>query len=171
MQSMNMNRTIFEDLAKALNNGLSSQELMKAITVATGLTAIDLEPAAKTMVPALTPLRNLVPRVKNVRGGANAQFKVILKLNPTLVRPGVSEGARASSITTTVANRSIAFATIGLADSVTFQAEWAGRSFEDVKARAVERLLKAVMIEEEKVMVGGRASAALTTPDAPTVTT
>ena len=45
--SLNMNRTIFEDLAKALNNGVTGQELMKAITVATGLTAIDLEPPPK----------------------------------------------------------------------------------------------------------------------------
>lgn len=155
MQSLNMNRTIFDDLAKALNNGLSGQDLIKAITVATGLTAIDLEPAAKTMVPALTPLRNLVPRVNNSRGGTQAQFRVILKLNPTLVRPGVTEGARANQVSTSVANRSIPFATLGLGDSITFQAEWAGRNFEDVKARAVERLLKSVMIEEEKVLVGG----------------
>lgn len=170
MQSLNMNRTIFDDLAKALNNGLSGQDLIKAITVATGLTAIDLEPAAKTMVPALTPLRNLVPRVNNSRGGTQAQFRVILKLNPTLVRPGVSEGARANQVSTSVANRSIPFATLGLGDSITFQAEWAGRNFEDVKARAVERLLKSVMIEEEKVLVGGRGSSALSAPAAPTVT-
>jgi hypothetical protein len=170
MQSSNLGRSIFDDLAKALNNGVSGQDLMKAITVATGLTAIDLEPAAKTMVPALTPMRNMVPRVRNTRGGTSAQFKVILKLNPTLVRPGVSEGSRANQVSTVVANRSLPFASIGLGDSVTFQAEWAGRNFEDVKARAVERLLKAVMIEEEKVMVGGRGSAALATPSTPTVT-
>jgi len=171
MHSFNMNRSIFDDLAKALNNSVTGQDLIKAITVATGLTAIDLEPAAKTMVPALTPLRNLVPRVRNVRGGTQAQFRVILKLNPTLVRPGIGEGARANQVATSVANRSLPFATIGLGDSITFQAEWAGRSFEDVKARAVERLLKSVMIEEEKVMVGGRGSSALTTPAAPSVST
>lgn len=169
--SLSMNRTIFEDLAKALNNGLTGQQLMKAITVATGLTAIDLEPAAKTLVPALTPLRNMVPRTRNTRGGTQAQFRIILKLNPTLVRPGVSEGNRANQVTTSVANRSLPFATLGLGDSVTFQAEWAGLNFEDVRARAVERLLKSVMIEEEKVMVGGRGSSALATPAAPTVTT
>ena len=123
------------------------------------------------MVPALTPLRNMVPRVRNIRGGTQAQFKIILKLNPTLVRPGVSEGNRANQITTSVANRSLPFATLGLGDSVTFQAEWAGRNFEDVRARAVERLLKSVMIEEEKVMIGGRGSTVLATPSAPTVTT
>ncbi len=171
MDSVNMNRSIFDDLAKALNNGLSGQDLIKAITVATGLTAIDLEPAAKTMVPALTPLRNLVPRVQNTRGGTQAQYRVILKLNPTLVRPGVSEGARANLVSTSVANRTIPFATIGLGDSITFQAEWAGRNFEDVKARAVERLLKSVMIEEEKVMVGGRGSSILPSPSTPIVST
>jgi hypothetical protein len=169
MNSFNGNRGIFDDLAKALNNGLTGQDLLKAINVATGLTAINLEPAAKTMVPVMTPLRNVVPRVQNIRGGTAAQFRVILKLNPTLVRPGVAEGVRPNQVTTTVANRSISYATLGLGDSITLQAEWAGRSFEDVKARAVERLLKSVMIEEEKVMVGGRATAVLATPSAPTV--
>ena len=75
----------------------------------------------------------MVPRVRNTRGGAQAQFKIILKLNPTLVRPGVSEGNRANQVTTSVANRSLPFATLGLGDSVTFQAEWAGRNFEDVR--------------------------------------
>ena len=43
--------------------GLMKDSLSKAVTLATGLSAYDLQAPAKNLYPVITPLRNALPRV------------------------------------------------------------------------------------------------------------
>ena len=55
-------------------------------------------------------------------------------------------------------------APIGLDDAVQDEAVWLGRAFEDVRAFSALSVLQARMIEEEKVILGGVATALGTAP-------
>jgi hypothetical protein len=59
---------------------------------------------------------------------------------------------------------------IGLEDFVTFEADDAAEGFQDVKATAALNLLRSVMIQEEKVLLGGNSSLAFGTTPTPSLT-
>lgn len=149
-----------------------NEELAKAFTqsgsATTGLTAYDLEGPAKTLYPVLTPLRNGIPRVSGA-GGIQANWKAVTAINTTKVGIGVAEGARGGVISTSTQDYNAAYKGIGLEDSVTFEAQYAGQNYEDIKARAALGLLQSVMIGEEAVLLGGNNSLALGTPVTPTL--
>jgi len=149
-------------------------DLLKAFTMAgtaiTGLTAYDLEAPAKTLYPVLTPLRNKIPRVSG-RGGIQANWRAVTAINSAKISAGVVEGKRGGIITTTVAEYLAAYRGLGLEDTVTFEAQYAGQGFEDIKSRAARGLLQSLMIQEEMVILGGNGAAvALGKPTAPTLT-
>jgi len=52
----------------------------------------------------------------------------------------------------------------------TFEADYAAENFQDVKALAVEGLLRAMMISEEKVILGGNNSLSVANTPTPSVT-
>ena len=91
-------------------------------------------------------------------------------VNSTSVLPGVSGGNRGGIITTATADYTAAYKGLGLEDTVTFEADYSGENFEDVKALAVEGLLRAMMIAEEKVILGGNSSMALGNTPTPSLT-
>jgi hypothetical protein len=135
------------DLAKKAL-GTPDDQIKKAITQATGLVAYNLEAPSKKLFPVLTPLRNKIPR-KGGGVGTGVNWKAVTKINSGNTSAGVSEGNRGAVISTTVASLLAAYAGLGLEDNVTFEAEYAGRTFEDAKALAVMDLLSALMIQEE----------------------
>ena len=143
--------------------------VQKDVTTATGLVAYNLEPAAKTLVPVITPLRNAIPRVANTRGGTAVNWKQITGFDTSRVDVFTAEGTKGASVSYTSADKSSVYATISKSSSVTFQAQWAGKSFEDNRAKDSIRLLNTVMIHEEQAILGGRR-AALGAVTAPTVT-
>ena len=53
------------------------------------------------------------------------------------------------------------YKSFGMEDNVTFEADYAAQGFDDVKALAVEGLLRAVMIGEEELIIGGNTSVQL----------
>lgn len=139
-----------------------NSELAKAWTQSgsaiTGLTAYDLEAPAKTLYPVLTPLRNRIPRVSG-KGGIQANWRAVTAINSAKYSAGVVEGKRGGAITTVTADYLAAYKGIGLEDSVTFEAQYAGQNFEDIRARAVRGLLNSLMIQEEFILLGGNGSA------------
>lgn len=159
---------------EALTKG--SPELAKAFSQAanatTGLTAYDLEGPAKLLYPVITPLRNSMPRVSG-KGGIQANWRAITGINVNALSGGVSEGNRGGVITTSTADYVAAYRGLGFEDYVTFEADYAGEGFDDIKARAVQGLLRALMIYEEKVILSGDNSFALNSGNAtptPTLT-
>ena len=144
--------------------GQPSNELLKAWTqsgsAVSGITAYDLEAPSKKLYPVITPLRNEIPRTSG-KGGIQAAWRAITGINTGNMQPYVSGGNRSGVMASTTADYTAAYKGLGLEDSVTFEADYAGENFEDVKALAVEGLLRAMMIAEEKVILGGNNSLTL----------
>jgi hypothetical protein len=81
----------------------------------------------------------------------------------------VGFGQHGGAISTTVVDYSAAFKAIGLEDYVDFEADLAAAGFDDVKARATQGLLRSMMIQEERLLLGGNTSLALGTTPTPTL--
>lgn len=162
-----MNQDTIE-LLKGLKPTQLAEDIQKSFSQATGLVFYDLEAAAKTLYPVLTPWRNRIPRVSG-RGGTATNWKQITAINVTNLRAGVSEGRRGGVIADQVTDKVAAYKGLGLENSVTFEADYAARNFDDAKARAVQSLLNSVMIQEERVLAGGNNSLALGITPTPTV--
>lgn len=153
--------------------GQPSDELRKAWTqsasAVSGITAYDLEAPAKQLYPVITPLRNEIPRVSG-KGGIQAAWRAVTGVNTAVTgSPYVSGGNRSGVITTTTEDKTASYKGLGLEDSVTFEADYASENFQDVKALAVEGLLRAMMISEEKVILGGNNSLSLANTPTPTL--
>jgi hypothetical protein len=150
------------ELAKATFNAPGSST--------TGLQAYNLEAPAKTLVPRWTPLRNSIPRI----GGGfaiQANWKAVTAIDAANGPVGVPEGTRNSAIAVTTADYNAVFKTFSVEASATFQAQWAGKNFEDIQARARQSGLHKFFVGEERVMLGGNTTStgiALGTPTAPT---
>lgn len=161
-----------EEMRAAL--GAANPELLKAgwvqsASAISGITAYDLEAPAKLLVPVITPLRNMIPRVSG-KGGIQANWRAVTALNTQNLGIGVEEGKRSGVVTTTTADYIAVYKEMGLEDSVTFKADRAASGFEDLKALSVSNLLKQTMIEEERIMLGGNTSLALGTTGNATLT-
>jgi hypothetical protein len=137
-------------LAKATTQGIDTS---------TGLVGINLEAPSKKLFPVLSPLRNRFARVASARGATAVTWKAITAINAVGVKAGVAEGVRNSVVSTTAVPKSQSYKSFGLDDSVTFEAQQAGRGFEDVRAMGSANLLSAVMVEEEKIILGGNVTA------------
>lgn len=171
----NLNETL--DLVKASHQNPLPDTVQKYFTQGTGvgganqgLTAYDLEKPAAKIVPVVTPLRNMCPRVKSNAGDTATRWKAITAVNTNNTHPGVSEGRRGGVIGDAVADYTASYVGLGLENSVTFEADYAAESFDDAKARAVENLLYAAILKEEEVLLGGNASVALGTTGTPALT-
>lgn len=146
----------------------ADDNLSKSWTQGSGLVNYDLQKPSQKLYPVITPLRNMIPRVPG-NGGTATNWKAVTGINTTRTRLGVSEGNRGGVMSTTVVDKVASYKGVGLEDNVTFEADYAGEGFEDVKATAVEGLLRAVMIGEEELIIGGNGSLALGTTPTPTV--
>jgi hypothetical protein len=158
--------------------GPSSTALAKEFTltnpIGTGLVPFDLEAPAKLIFPKTTPLRNSTSRVKGE--GAARRFKVLSSITgsgnsqPT-IQPGFSES------TTTAGPGGLAYVrppyvsysgfdvvlsnvSWGLSDSVSWQAEFAGQGFDDIRSLSNSALMYSTFLLEERLMLFGRGTTA-----------
>ena len=158
------------DLVKAAQASMDPNQIAKAYTVAGGLVNYDLQAPALKLFPVLAPLRNIVPRVAG-NGGTATNWRAVTAINTGNFSPGVSEANRSGFMTSTFATYVATYKGIGLEDYVSFEADYASAGFDDLKAKAVANLLSALMIEEERVILGGNSSTPLGTANTPTVAT
>lgn len=167
---MSIMETTQDSLEKTVAGVKESQTLEKAINTGVGLVGYNLEAPAKQLVPFASPLRNIIPR-KVSKTGTSTHWKAITEVAAAGKATAI-EGARGNGMRYTVEDKLAAFKVIGLQDSVTLEAEAAGRNFQDVKATATTNLLLRVMTEEEKLILGGQKDAlpAIGTPTASAVT-
>lgn len=148
---------------------LHKSTFTQASSATTGLTYYDLELGAKFLYPVLTPLRNELPRVGG-KGGIQAAWRAVTGVNTSNMRIGVSAGNRGAAQAVATADYTAAYRGIGLETSVDFEAEYAGRGFDDIRAIAAKVGLEATMIGEEAMILGGNTSNALGTTPTPTLT-
>jgi hypothetical protein len=161
---MSITEQTLNDVKKA------QQDINKTVSVSTGLTGYDLQAPAKNLYPVLTPLRNKLPRVPG-NGGLATNWKSVKGLTGSGISsmPWVPEGQRSGRMSYQTELKAANYATFGEEDAVTFEAESAGRTFEDIRATAAVRLLQQTMIKEEKAILAGNASLVLAQPTAPTL--
>jgi len=146
-----------------------SKAYAQSASATAGLTYYDLQVGALNLQPLVTPLRNRIPRIGSGRG-IQANWKAITGININQMGVGVSEGNRGGVIATSTQDYMAAFRGLGLEDYVTFEADYAATGFDDVKSLAAQGLLRALMIGEEKVILGGNTSVPLGATPAPAVT-
>lgn len=152
------------------STGVVAKEWTLTNPLSAGLVPFDLEAPAKLLTPRPTPLRNSIPRVKGQ--GAARRFKVISGFSGTgtgvsTLQPGITES------TTNVGPGGLAFVrppyisydgydvvlsyvSWGLSDSVSWQAEYQGQGFEDIRSLSNTALLYATMLADERLMLYGR---------------
>jgi hypothetical protein len=144
-----------------------TKSFSQTATATQGMQLYDLEAPAKLLIPVLTPLRNIIPR--RVTGfGSQANWKAITGINSANQRAGVSEGNRGGVIAQQLTEYLAAYRGWGLENFVTFEADLASAGFMDLKALAVQQLLQSLMIQEERLDLGGNTSNALGTTPTPT---
>lgn len=167
-----------EALMKALSEAptltAETSELVKSTfsqsgSATSGLTFYDLEAGAKFLYPVLTPLRNEIPRVSG-RGGIQANWRAITGINTSGIRVGVSGGNRGAVMAITTQDYIAAYKGIGIEDNVDFEAQYAGRGFDDIRAIAAKVGLQALMLGEELLLLGGNGSLPLGTTPTPSLT-
>lgn len=165
--------TLIKDTLERLKQATFNPSVRKDTTtqgfvVASGLQAYNLEPVAKLVYPVLTPLRNEIPRTTKQAGAGKAvNWKAILGINTAGVRAGVIEGQRGTVISTQEKDYLATYKGLGMENSVTFEADYGGKGFDDLKNLATLTLMQSVMIQEEAVILHGNASLALGRPVAP----
>ena len=150
-------------LSKASQGGNLQKTFTQSSNQLTGLTAFSLEAPAKTFYPVLTPVRNFLPRATG-GVGIQANWRAVTGVNAGRASVGVSEGNRGQTQTVTVKEYMASFRAIGIDSFVTEEARLAGEGFDDVEARAVQSNLNALMVAEEKLILGGLGTYGLGQP-------
>jgi hypothetical protein len=171
----------------------AQREILKDITVGdgsttgspigTGLVPFDLEAPAKYLAPRPTPLRNKLPREKGQ--GTSRRFKRITGITGSgtggvgNIHPGISETtqnnfapagaanalylARGSKIAYAGDDQIVPYFQFGLSDEISWQAQYAGQGFQDIRALSAQSLLYSSMLMEEKMLLMGRGTNAVFT--------
>jgi hypothetical protein len=114
-------------------------------------------------------LRNKIPRIGGGRG-IQANWRAITAINPGNISAGLGQGNRGGVIDQTIKEYFSAFRGIGLDNYVTFEADMAAEGFQDLKATAVQSLLRSLMIQEERILLGGNGITGLGTTPTPSLT-
>ncbi len=145
--------------------GFLSPDAQKDWNLATGFQPYNLEPIALMLFPVLSPVRNLLPRVKGK--GRKAEYKAVTAVNNTALRGFVADGASGPVVKTTTEDMTATYRSMALADFVTFEQQWGGNGFLDTKGTAVVNLLRSLMITEDYNILFGQNSTAASGEQAP----
>ena len=176
------NKSLSPEASASLQNALASQRLamqdiQKDITLtsplSTSFAAFDLEAPAKMLTPRPTPLRNRIPRKKGV--GTSHRQKQILGYTGTGTGgvgntwPGITQdttttfGAinyeRGPKISYAAQDLILPYNSYSLSDSVTFDANFSGLGYQDLRQLSSTSTLYATMLMEERMMLMARGTA------------
>ena len=182
LEQLVANKSLAPDAVSALNNALSSQRLamqdiQKDITLtsplSTSFAAFDLEAPAKLLTPRPTPLRNKIARKKGV--GTSHRVKRILGYTGTgtggvgNIWPGITESTttafgsinyeRGPKIAYAADDLILPYNSYSLSDSVSFDANFSGLGYEDLRQLSSTSTLYATMLMEERMMLMARGTA------------
>ena len=199
LEALAATKSLAPDALAGLNNAIASQRLalqdmQKDITLtsplSTSFAAFDLEAPAKLLTPRPTPLRNRIPRKKGV--GTSHRVKRITGYTGTgtggqgQIWPGVTESTttafgsinfeRGAKISYTSDDLILPYNSYSLSDSVSFDANFSGLGYQDLRQLSSTSTLYATMLMEERMMLMARGTAsgyagALNAGSAPTLAT
>lgn len=128
------------------------------ITEATGLTGVDLEAPAKKTYPVLAPLGRRFARDVRNTGAKQVDWKDITGINTANIEPGVAEGLLNTEISYSEVDRYAKYKTLNMPSSLTDEAFWKAKGFEDAFALASLTALQALQIGEEQYILGGNTT-------------
>ena len=176
------NKSLTADAVAGLNTALASQrmamqDIQKDLTLtsplSTSFAAFDLEAPAKLLTPRPTPLRNKIPRKKGV--GTSHRVKRINGYTGTgtggvgNVWPGITETTttafgsisyeRGPKISYAADDLVLPYNSYSLSDSVSFDANFSGMGYQDLRQLSSTSTLYATMLMEERMMLMGRGTA------------
>jgi hypothetical protein len=203
IEALVANKSLAPEAVASLNTALAAQrgamgDINKEITLTQPLSssfaAFDLEAPAKLLTPRPTPLRNKLPRKRGV--GTSHRVKRILGYTGTgtggqgNIWPGITEttqnnfapGAsnpfyleRGPQIAYTADDLVLPYNSYSLSDQVSFDANFSGMGYQDLRQLSSTSTLYATMLMEERMILFARGTASaysglLAVPAAPTVT-
>jgi hypothetical protein len=182
IESLVANKSLTGDALAGLNSALASQrtamqDIQKDITLtsplSTSFAAFDLEAPAKLLTPRPTPLRNRIPRKKGI--GTSHRVKRILGYTGTgtggvgQTWPGITETStqafgsinyeRGKLITYAADDLVLPYNSYSLSDSVSFDANFSGMGYQDLRQLSSTSTLYATMLMEERMMLMARGTA------------
>jgi hypothetical protein len=195
LEALVANKSLSADAVGSLNAALAAQrqataDIVKDISLTTPLStsfaAFDLEAPAKLLTPRPTPLRNKIARKKGV--GTSHRVKRITGYTGTgtggqgQIWPGVTESTttafgsinfqRGPKIAYTADDLVVPYFSYSLSDTVSFDANFSGQGYQDLRQLSSTSTLYATMLMEERMMLMSRGTASGLTGAlaAPTVT-
>jgi hypothetical protein len=182
LESLVANKSLSADAVGALNTALAAQrsasaDMIKDITLANPLSssfaAFDLEAPAKLLTPRPTPLRNKIARKKGV--GTSHRLKRITGYTGTgtggqgNIWPGITETTtntfgsiafeRGPKISYTADDVVVPYFSYSLSDSVSFDANFSGLGYQDLRQLSSTSTLYATMLMEERQLLFSRGTA------------
>ena len=182
LEALATNKSLSPDAVGALNNALASQRLamqdiQKDITLtsplSTSFAAFDLEAPSKLLTPRPTPLRNKIARKKGV--GTSHRVKRILGYTGTGTGgvgntwPGITESTttafgsinfqRGPKIAYSADDLVLPYNSYSLSDAVSFDANFSGMGYQDLRQLSSTSTLYATMLMEERMMLMARGTA------------
>jgi len=182
LEALASNKSLSPEAVGSLNNALASQRLamqdiQKDITLtsplSTSFAAFDLEAPSKLLTPRPTPLRNKIARKKGV--GTSHRVKRITGYTGTgtggqgQVWPGITESTtttfgainyeRGPKISYTADDLVLPYNSYSLSDSVSFDANFSGMGYQDLRQLSSTSTLYATMLMEERMMLMARGTA------------
>jgi len=182
MENLVANKSLAPDAVAGLQNALAAQrmamqDIQKDITLtsplSTSFAAFDLEAPAKLLTPRPTPLRNRIPRKKGV--GTSHRVKRILGYTGTGTGgvgntwPGITESSTATfgsinyergpKISYAADDLVLPYNSYSLSDSVSFDANFSGLGYQDLRQLSSTSTLYATMLMEERMMLMARGTA------------
>jgi hypothetical protein len=202
LESLVANKSLSPDAVGALNNALATQraisaDIAKEITLtnplSTSFAAFDLEAPAKLLTPRPTPLRNKIVRKKGIgtshrikritgytgtgTGGQGNIWPGITQTTQNNFAPGASTPLmyeRGPQISYTADDLVLPYNSYSLSDQVSFDANFSGLGYQDLRQLSSTSTLYATMLMEERMMLMSRGTASgysglLATPTTPTL--
>ena len=181
IESLVANKAMTPDALGMLNSALATQrqamsDINKDISLtsplSTSFAAYDLEAPAKLLTPRPTPLRNKIVRKKGV--GTAHRIKRITGYTGTgtggqgNIWPGITETTtnsfgslsleRGPKISYTADDVTLPYSTYSLSDSVSFDANFSGMGYQDLRQLSSTSTLYATMLMEERMMLFARGT-------------
>jgi hypothetical protein len=182
LEALVANKSLSPDAASGLQNALAAQRLamqdiQKDISLtsplSTSFAAFDLEAPSKMLTPRPTPLRNRIPRKKGV--GTSHRQKQILGYTGTGTGgvgntwPGITESTttafgsinyeRGPKISYAAQDLILPYNSYSLSDTVSFDANFSGLGYQDLRQLSSTSTLYATMLMEERMMLMARGTA------------
>lgn len=182
LEALVANKSISADALAGLNTALAAQRAVSAdiakdisltAPLSTSFAAFDLEAPAKLLTPRPTPLRNKIVRKKGV--GTAHRIKRITGYTGTgtggqgQIFPGITETStnsfgslslnRGPKISYSADDVIYPYFSFGLSDSVSFDANFSGVGYQDLRQLSSTSTLYASMLMEERMMLMSRGTA------------